>query len=377
VLQHLDYAAQLRWKTGRVRAIAAAQPALREVAVAECVASPRPLGYRNRSKLVCAPGRGPDAAAAPLLLGAYAPRSHQVVDLAGGCRIAEPPLDEIAATLRALLIRLHAIPYDERTATGDLRYAVLRANHRGSVLATLVTARPNWPVGPAVAAALAAAHPAVTGVVQNLNPTHGNAIYGPADVVLAGDPTLEDQIGGVRLRLSARAFLQANREVAALAYAAIAEALLVQPADTVVDVYAGVGGIALTLAPRAGVVIGVEENPGAVSDATASALLNHAANARFQAGDAAAGLRSIARAEVVVLNPPRKGCTPAVLAEVARLAPRAIAYLSCDPTTLARDLGWLAARGYRTCALTPFDMLPHTPHVEVLAVLEFRPDAAG
>ena len=373
VLQHLDYPEQLRWKAGRVRAIAAAQPALAGVPVADCVASPRPLGYRNRSKLVCAPARGAAAGRAPLVLGAYAPRTHDVVDLAGGCRIAEAPLDEVAAGLREVLIRLGVTPYDERTATGDLRYAVLRANHRGAVLAVLVTARRAWPIGPAVAAALAAAHPAVAGVVQNINPTRGNAIYGPDDLPLAGEPALDDQIGGVRLRLSARAFLQANRDVAALAYAAIADALAVQASDTVVDAYAGVGGIALTLAARAQAVIGIEENPAAVADASASAALNQAAQVRFQAADAAAGLRAVARADLVVLNPPRKGCAPAVLAEVARLAPRAIAYLSCDPTTLARDLAWLAERGYRTRMLTPFDMLPHTPHVEVLAVAEPAP----
>jgi 23S rRNA (uracil1939-C5)-methyltransferase len=385
VWQHLDYAAQLRWKSTRVRAIAAAQPALRQVPIADCVASPQPLGYRNRSKLVCAPARGAGAGAgaakptgtAPLVLGAYAPRTHDVVDLAGGCRIAEPPLDDVARTLREILIRLGAVPYDERTLTGDLRYAVLRANHRGAVLATLVTARRAWLVGPAVAAALTAAHPAVTGVVQNINPTRGNAIYGAEEITLAGDPALDDQIGGVRLRLSARAFLQANRAVAALAYAAIDRALAVTPAETVVDAYAGVGGIALTLAPRARQVIGLEDNPAAVADATASAALNQGATrARFQAGDAADGLRAIARADVLVLNPPRKGCSPAVLAEVVRLAPRAIAYLSCDPTTLARDLAWLAEHGYQTHALTPFDMLPHTPHIEVLAILERQPAAA-
>jgi 23S rRNA (uracil1939-C5)-methyltransferase len=376
VLEHLAYEEQLRWKTARVRAIAGAEPALREVPVADCAAAPRPLGYRNRSKLACARDRDRDGA---LVLGAYAPRSHSVVDLVGGCRIAEAPLDDIAAVLRDVLAGAGVVPYDERTLTGDLRHAVLRVNHRGEVLAALVTAHRAWAEGPAVAAALRAARPEVIGVVQNVNPSRGNAIYGAEDLLLSGAPALEDEIDGVRLRLSPRAFLQANRDVAALAYRAIADGARLGGSETVVDAYAGVGGIALTLAPRAFAVIGIEENGAAVDDATASAALNGVTHARFVSGDVAPRLAELAqagvRADVVVLNPPRKGCAPAVLEEVTRLAPRTILYLSCDPTTLARDLGWLAGRGYRTRSLAPFDMLPHTPHIEVLAVVEFQPQA--
>lgn len=374
VLEHLAYEEQLRWKTERVRAIAAAEPALRDVPVAACVAAPRPLGYRNRSKLACA-----RTAEGGLLLGAYAPRSHAMVDLVGGCQIAEPPLDDVAGVVRDMLARAGVVPYDERTMTGDLRHVVLRVNHGGEVLVALVTARRAWTEGPAVAAALRAARPEIIGVIQNVNPSRGNAIYGAEDLLLSGAATLEDEIGGVRLRLSPRAFLQANRDVAALAYGAIAGAARLTSIETVVDAYAGVGGIALTLAPRAFAVIGIEENSAAVDDATASAVLNGVTHARFVSGDVAPRLGELAqaglRADVVVLNPPRKGCAPAVLAEVVKLAPRTILYLSCDPATLARDLCWLAAHGFQTRSLAPFDMLPHTPHIEVLAVIEFQPDA--
>jgi 23S rRNA (uracil1939-C5)-methyltransferase len=365
VLQHLDYDAQLAWKRARVaRALAAV-----DVAIADCVASPRPLGYRNRSKLVPARIDG------HLVLGAYAPRTHDVVDTAG-CRIAEPPLDETASALAALLDRAGVRPYDERTLTGDLRHVVLRASHDGRVLATLVVARPLAD-GPALARAIRAERPEVVGVVEHVNRGRGNAIFAAdaaGDRALDGAPAIEDRIDAgaatVRLRLSGGAFFQANRAVAALAYAAIAEALAVQPGERVVDVYCGVGGIALVLA-QAGAeeVLGVETHAGAVADATASAALTGVTGARFVAADAARALGAIDRADVVVLNPPRKGCAPGVLAEVVRLAPRALAYLSCDPDTLARDLAWLAGRGYRAGRVTPYDMLPHTPHVEALAIV--------
>jgi 23S rRNA (uracil1939-C5)-methyltransferase len=374
VLQHLAYEAQLDWKRDRVARALAAHPVLADVKVDVCVASPRPLGYRNRSKLVVArreEGRLDDG----LVLGAFAPRSHDVVDLAG-CRIAEPPLDETAAALRALLDEAGVRAYHERTLTGDLRHVVLRANHEGRVLAVWVVARP-LPDGGALARRFRAVRPEVIGVVEHENRSRGNAIFSDADGdnerLLDGIGEIEDQLDvagrPVRLLLAPGAFFQANREVAALAYAAIAEALAIQRTERVVDAYCGVGGIALTLARDAAEVIGIESHAGAVGGATASAALNGVANARFIAGDAAQVLGQIDRADVVVLNPPRKGCAPEVLAEVTRLAPRAIAYLSCDPETLARDLALLATHGYRARAVTPFDMLPHTPHIEALAVL--------
>jgi 23S rRNA (uracil1939-C5)-methyltransferase len=382
VLQHLDVGAQLEWKATRLSRALGAHAALAGVAVAPGVPSPRALGYRNRTKLVCASGGG-----GVVVLGAFAPRSHDVVDLAG-CRVGEAPLEEAADELRRLLTwepsqgsqTLHARfggqsppalrAYDERTRVGDLRHVVLRANHAGQVLAIFVVTRAGTPGVAELARALRAARPGVVGVVENVNRTRGNVIFGDEDRVLEGEGVLEDRVGDVRLRLSPRAFFQANRDVAALAYAAIARELAPAPGERVVDAYGGVGGIALTLARAGADVLGIEEHAGATADATASAALNGLSGARFVSGDVAVRLREVERADLVVLNPPRKGCAPAALAELARLRPRAVAYLSCDPDTLARDLAALVERGSRVRSITPFDMMPHTPHVEALAILD-------
>jgi 23S rRNA (uracil1939-C5)-methyltransferase len=366
-LQHLDVTAQLTWKRARLRRALAAYPALAETPVDEGVPSPRALGYRNRSKLVCAARDG------RVVLGAFAPRSHDVVDLAG-CRVSEAPLEELAGALRVLLASGDVTPYDERTFTGDLRHVVLRANHAGEVLVVFVVARRDAPGLAALARRLRALRPEVVGIVENVNRTRGNVIYGQGDDderVLEGQGTLEERVGDVRLRLSPRAFFQANRDVAALAYAALVRAVDARPGERVVDAYCGVGGIGLTLARAEVEVVGIEEHAAAIEDASASAALNGCAlKVRFVAGDVAVGLHDVPRADVVVLNPPRKGCGPAVVTEVVRLGPRVIAYLSCDPDTLARDLAALAEREYRVRNVTPFDMLPHTPHVEALAILE-------
>jgi 23S rRNA (uracil1939-C5)-methyltransferase len=369
VLQHWSPTAQLAWKEQTLRVEVAADPVLGPLAlpVTPAVASPSAFGYRNNSKLVT--GWGQDGR---LVLGGYAPRSHRLVDL-DGCAVVEPALAEVASALRGVLEAAQVAPYDEQRLTGVLRYAILRANAEGQVLVTLVTASEDFPGALAVAERLRQQTPAVAGVVQNVNPTRGNVLYGDREHTLAGTPFLEDRIGEVRLRLSSRAFFQANRRVAALAYQAIATAVAATPTDRVVDAYAGVGGIALTLAPRCRHVWGIEDHPAAAADATLSAGLNGVTNATFVAGDAGERLEALLAAErtmdIVVLNPPRRGCDTPVLRHTAALRPRRIAYLSCSPPTLLRDLGALAALGYRTLQVTPFDMLPHTPHLEALAVL--------
>jgi 23S rRNA (uracil1939-C5)-methyltransferase len=364
VLQHWDPAAQLAWKSARVAAALAAYPGLTGVPVAAAVASPHNLGYRNNAKLVC--GRADDGT---LVLGAFASRSHDVIDLAG-CRIVEEPLDQVASSLREQLNAAGVVPYDEQRLIGDLRYVVLRSNHAGQVLVTLVTTRREWAPAASLAAALQVRHPSVVGVVQNLNPTRGNAILGPGELTLAGASFLREEIGGVQLRLSSRAFFQANRGVTALAYAAIADAVATHaPGGEVVDAYCGVGGIALTVASRARQVLGIETNADAVADAQGAAVDGGIQHVRFVVADSADGLRAVPRADAIILNPPRKGCAPAVLAEVLRLAPAVIAYLSCAPDTLARDLAVLTAAGRMVKAVTPYDMLPHTAHIEALAVV--------
>ena len=368
VLQHLDVAAQLAWKGTRLQRALAAHPALADVRVAAGVPAPRALGYRNRANLVCAARGG------RVVLGAFAPRSHDVVDLAG-CRVSEAPLEELAGALRVLLASADVAPYDERTLTGELRHVVLRANHAGQVLVVLVTARAGAPGLAALARRLRAERPEVAGVIENVNRSRGNVIYGQGDDaerVLEGAAALEERVGDVRLRLSPRAFFQANRDVAGLAYAAIAREVAPRAGERVVDAYCGAGGIALPVA-RGAVsveVLGVEQHAAAIADATAGAALNGVSHARFVAGAVAVRLRDVPRADVVVLNPPRKGCGATALTEVARLQARVIAYLSCDPDTLARDLAALAERRYRVRGVTPFDMLPHTPHVEALAILD-------
>jgi 23S rRNA (uracil1939-C5)-methyltransferase len=373
-LQHLAYPAQLRWKTEQARSALAREPTLVGVPIADCVASPRTLGYRNQGKYVY----GRTAQGRPVL-GAYAPRSHVVVDLAG-CAVVEPAVDQVAGCLRQLLEAQDVIPFDEQQRTGDLRYAVIRASAAEEVLVTLVAAR-AWDGAGLVAKALRAADARVCGVVLNVNGAPGNVLYGPEEIPLAGKATLHDRIGDVEVELAPRSFFQVNRWIAARAYQDLrAAASDLGPIRRAVDAYAGAGGIALTLAPFATEVVAIEESAPAAEVAAAALRRARTERARaalgggddvvrFVNGDVADHLAAVGSADLVVLNPPRAGCADRVLEATAALRPRLVAYLSCHPGTLTRDITLLRQRGFVTTGVIPYDMLPHTPHVEALAFL--------
>ena len=351
-LQHLAYPAQLVEKRGRV-----ARALGRDVDAV--VPAPATLHYRNKGKYVV--GRS-------WILGSYAPGTHEIVDMAG-CRVLEEPIDAVAGALRDELARAGLPVYDEKTRLGELRYAVLRANHEGRVLVVVVVASDGRRAALVdIARELRRRVPAVAGVVANVNATTGGAIFGPIDLPLDGESTLADEIGGLRLILSARAFFQVNRAAAARMYREVERLVEPGPGLRVVDLFTGAGGIALTLAARGADVLGVEAHPEAVQDARRSAAAL-GLPARFLAADAAAGLAE--PADLVVVNPPRKGLGADTRAALLEARPPRVVYVSCGPRSLGDDLAALAS-GYDVASVRPFDLMPGTPQVETVALLRSR-----
>jgi 23S rRNA (uracil1939-C5)-methyltransferase len=233
-------------------------------------------------------------------------------------------------------------------------------------------------MGRRLAAALREAVPEVKTVVQNVNTRRTNVILGPRNIVLAGPGHITDRLGGLAFRVSATSFFQVNPEQAEVLYDVAAR--MAAGARRSADIYCGVGTITLYLASRIGTleeITGVESNPDAVRDAAANARANAATagveKAGFVCGDAATVLRDMASSGVpldtVILDPPRKGCAPEVLKALIDMACERIIYISCNPATLARDLGHLAAGGYRVEEVQPVDMFPHTSHVESCTLL--------
>lgn len=358
-LQHLCAPAQLELKRRRVReALDAA--GLGAVEVAEVVAAPAALGYRNKGKYVF--GRDEHG---QLVLGAYRPRTHEVASTLG-CRVVDPAIDRCAVALTAAAAASGLAIYDERSGAGALRYAIIRAGVDGRVVAALIT---RSGVAPEAIADIAAAivGRAAAGMVWATNDRDDGALLDGPALAVAGDAEVAERSGGLELRLPVTAFAQINRDQAARLIERLAARLDPAPRSRVLDAYAGAGAIAFALAARGCQVTAVEIDAAAVEAGRQAAS---GLDIDFIRGDAAAAL---ARAvDIAVVNPPRKGLSAdARAALIASGTPR-IAYVSCGPESLARDLAALAAAGYAIETVEPFDLMPGTPEIESLAIARKR-----
>ena len=372
VWQHVAYPAQLLHKRARVTAALAevATIASGSVAIEAVRPSPALTGYRNKGKYVV--GQSGDH----LVLGAYAPRSHHVVDTLG-CRTVAPIIDEIATWVRGAAERAGLRAYDERERTGELRYVIVR-EAVGDVMVVLVVA-PRTPRSKLDRVTTALAHhPAVHSVVAVENDRRDGAIIpsGSSATVLLGHGHLVEQLAGVDVEVGAGEFLQVNRAQAAAMYARVTELAGAQPATQAIDLFAGLGGIGLHLARAGASVIAVEIDRDAVAQlrrAAQRANLPLTAIAG-DAGDVRGQL--VARPDVVVVNPPRKGLSPSARGFLAELAAPTLIYVSCGPSALGRDLVALAGHGYTPDRIEPFDLMPGTAQVETLVRLR-RPKRAA
>jgi 23S rRNA (uracil1939-C5)-methyltransferase len=361
------YTRQLALKRERVVAALGAHARLAGVAVGAVTGSPRVFGYRNQAKLVVRRTRH------GLLFGVYRPGTHQVVDISR-CAVHDPRITRVLAGVRQAVESTGTPAYDERSGSGWLRYVVVRTaawTHSAQVI--LVVRDRAWS-GEAALLGRVRRVPSVRSVVLNLNRSAGNVILGERFVGVTREQALRERIGGLTLTSRAGAFLQANVGVARRVYERVVALADPQPDTLAVDLYCGVGAISFYLAGRAQRVFGVEESPQAIVDAKMNIRLNGYHNVRFLGAPAAAGMAQLGETlpgiDLVTLNPPRKGADEATRLAIARVAPRRIVYVSCEPTTLARDLDWFAARGWRAVRVDPFDMLPQTEHVECVALLD-------
>jgi 23S rRNA (uracil1939-C5)-methyltransferase len=308
------------------------------------------------------------------MLGVYRPGTHSVMP-ADACTVHHRDLQKVLRALRDAVEALDVPIFDERTRTGALRYALARlSTARHEVHLTLVSAIPDPPALPELVRRLRRAEPRLAAMFLCVNPTTGNVLLSDDIRRLFGPAALVERFGRLWLESRPEAFLQANTAVATKVYETAVRWLEPRAEDTVLDMYCGVGAIALMLAPHVRSALGIEASAAAVECARANARRNGVRNAAFVSGasDAVAsiaGREGIGHPTVVVVNPPRSGLSAATLSGVVALTPMRLLYVSCDPRTLARDLASFARSGYSTARVRAFDMLPQTPHVESVALL--------
>ena len=257
---------------------------------------------------------------------------------------------------------------------GLLRRLYLRkAFATGEVMACVVANGSSLPFGAELVEALRAAVPELASVVLNVNRDKTNVALGKECRTLWGADAIQDQLCGLTFRLSPLSFYQVNHDQAERLYEKAAEYAALTGDEVLLDLYCGTGTIGLSMAKGAKKLLGVEIIPQAVENAKENAARNHIHNAGFLCGDAAQAAaeleRSGERPHVVVIDPPRKGCSPDLVRTIAAMAPRRVVYVSCDPATLARDLKLFAQLGYPPVEATPVDMFPGTAHVETVALL--------
>ena len=369
-LRHLDYAAELRAKQESV-ADAFRRIGGLDVPVLDALPSPEIDRYRNKVQFPV--GRDKDGAPC---IGFYAGRTHRIVPCPD-CKLQPGVLNDIGNTLCAFFAAHGIQPYDEERGKGLVRHIFLRRGaHSGQIMVCLVCTRPKLPHSDELVALLREKFRDIATILINVNAKKTNVILGEESVTLYGPGFIEDTLCGVPVRLGPLSFYQVNTLAAERLYGVAAEYAQLEPDDVLLDLYCGMGTIGLSMAGHCRELIGVEIIPEAIDSAKANAARMGdavAAKSRFfcaDAGEAAARLAAEGlRPDVIMLDPPRKGCDETTLSAVVQMSPRRVVYVSCNPSTAARDAAWLGQHGYRAEKVQPVDLFPRTKHVEAVLLL--------
>ncbi|MCL6605282.1 MAG: 23S rRNA (uracil(1939)-C(5))-methyltransferase RlmD [Paenibacillus sp.] len=374
-LQHMDYTAQLAWKRQLVvdnlerigKLTVAGKDGGDGVIVRPTLGMDEPWRYRNKAQVPIGVTDG------GLVGGFYARGSHRIVDMET-CLIQHEHNDAVVAAVKSIGSHLGISAYNEETGRGLLRHVVVKKAFRtGEMMLVLVTNGKDIPHQDAWIGSIREQLPHVASICQNINTKQTNVIFGDETRVLWGRDVIYDYIGDVQFAISARSFYQVNPAQTEVLYGKTVEYAGLTGKETVIDAYCGIGTISLFLAQHADKVYGVEIVPEAIEDARANAVLNDMKNVVFEVGASEDVIPKWKEqgitADVIVVDPPRKGCDPRLLETILAMTPERVVYVSCNPSTLARDLRVLEDGGYSTVEVTPVDMFPHTTHVECCSLL--------
>lgn len=366
VYRHVQYEAELRYKWQRV-ADALIRIGGLTVVPEPIVACEHPDRYRNKAQYPVTVGDS------GITVGLYAARSHRVIGQQDCLLQPEDFQAALAAVLKWARSNRVSI-YDETTGSGLLRHIYIREGAQsGERMVCLVCTGGKLPDTVGLVATLRQAVPGLVSVMVNLNADATNVVLGKTSFALYGEPFIMDTLCGLTFRLSPLSFYQVNHDQAETLYRLAADAAALTGKERLLDLYCGTGTIGLSMAHSVQELVGVEMVPQAVEDACRNAAENGVHNSRFIAADAAQAAKQLGNEgchpDVVVLDPPRKGCNLALIDTVVMMAPDRIVYVSCDPATLARDLKLFSERGYATQRVTPVDMFPRTAHVECVVLM--------
>lgn len=390
-IQHMNYHAQLEWKRqhvidnleriGKLKVLADSSSIEQTdmngngeesqsssgIRVLPTLGMAEPWRYRNKAQVPMGEQDG------RLIGGFYARGSHRIIDMQT-CLIQDSRNDQLVNKVKEIGSDLRIPTYNEETGEGILRHVVVKVGFStNEMMVVLVTNGERLPRKPEWIERIRAEMPQVVSICQNINTKQTNVIFGDETRVLWGNEVIHDYIGDVKFAISARSFYQVNPLQTEVLYEKAVQYAGLTGKETVIDAYCGIGTISLFLAQHAERVYGVEIVKEAIEDARKNAELNGMSNVEFEVG---ASEDVIPRwkeqgitPDVIVVDPPRKGCDPRLLETILQMQPEKVVYVSCNPSTLARDLQVLEEGGYRTVEVQPVDMFPHTVHVECCSLL--------
>lgn len=366
--QTVGYELQMATKQEQVKAALERIGKFEHVSLEPIIPAPHPLGYRNKVTYPLAFHKGQVQA------GYYRKGSHRIVNL-NQCPVQDARLNPLLAGVKLDIQDQAWSIYNELEHTGALRHLGLRIGRRtGEILLTLVTATDDLPELESQAAVWMATYPGLVGVCLNYNTRPGNQIFGPETEVILGQSAIREQLAGLEFAINATSFFQVNTEQAEALVQIIQRELQLTGQEIILDAFCGVGTLSLPLASQARAVVGVEISPATVAQAQHNAEINQISNAEFRVGDMATWIPTTdLNPDIVLLDPPRKGCDAQTLTGLEKLAAPRIVYVSCNPATLARDLDQLCHQGnYLLTRVQPLDFFPQTAHVETVAFLNRR-----
>ncbi len=362
-LQHVDYPAQLDWKKEKVQQLLGRYGRVHDV-----LGMAEPWAYRNKVIATFSLSKK-----GKVIAGIYEEDSHQLVPYSS-CWIQDPIAEKILATVCELMTELRIEPYDEDQRTGLVRHCLIRVGHVSrEVLVCLVCASPIFPARKQLIQRLRQRHPEITTIVMNVNSRNTSVVLGSQERVLVGPGKIQDELCGLKFSIAAKSFYQINSVQTEVLYGKAMELANLTGKERVLDAYCGIGSISLVAAKAAKEVVGVEVNPVSVKNAIENARMNHLRNAWFVEADAGLFMEQAAREgqayDVVFMDPPRAGADERFLKSLCRLNPDRIVYISCNPSTQARDLRHLTHEGYQVRTIVPVDLFPMTSHVETICLL--------
>ncbi len=366
-LQHLKYDKQLAFKEEQVRRAVERGAKLSGVEILPTIGMAHPEAYRNKAQI---PVR---KVAEALTTGFFRKNSHDLIPMEN-FYIQDPKIDDAVKIVRDIMRSYQVKPYNERDNTGNLRHIIVRRGHYShEMMIVLVTRTGKLFQYEKMVEDITAALPEVVSIIQNINPESTNVILGKESRLLFGENYVTDTLLGKKYHISSHSFYQVNTVQAEILYQKALEFAALKPTDIVIDAYSGIGTISLALADQVKQVYGVEVIKEAVQDAKLNALVNEVENVTFEKGTAEVVMKkwqaADIRANVLVVDPPRKGLAPEFIAAALEMKPERFVYISCNPATFARDVKLLVAGGYQLQKVQPVDMFPQTAHIETVALL--------